>query len=114
MFHHRLVTLVAIAILSLVPVACLTGILEHFCFSCSELSCAHEVECVADPCNAVATVAVVSNSATNDSSASESALSHPADWPSAACEAAEHPARAAAAWELSTYGPSTTNLPLLC
>ena len=37
----------------LAPSACLSGIFDHFCPCCPEISCGHEVECSSDPCNLI-------------------------------------------------------------
>ncbi len=37
--------------LLLAPTACLAGALDHFCPSCPETPCEHEVHCSSDPCN---------------------------------------------------------------
>ena len=39
--------------LFLAPSACLSGYLDHGCFSCAEVSCGHEDDCISDPCNIV-------------------------------------------------------------
>ena len=39
----------------LVPVACLSGALEHYCSSCTNTECGHEVECDSDPCQILST-----------------------------------------------------------
>ena len=39
--------------LFLAPSACLSGYLDHGCFSCAEVSCGHEDDCISDPCNII-------------------------------------------------------------
>lgn len=39
--------------LFLAPSACLSGVFDHFCPCCPEVSCGHEVECSTDPCNLI-------------------------------------------------------------
>lgn len=39
----------------LAPAACLAGALDHYCLSCTEIECGHEVECESDPCQILST-----------------------------------------------------------
>jgi hypothetical protein len=60
----RTVLIATLWSLLLLPTACLAGALEHFCPSCSETSCEHELDCSADPCNI--TVVLVTDSRCKD------------------------------------------------
>ncbi len=55
--------------LFLAPAACLSGALDHSCADCVEVSCGHELECSADPCNIL--LVPVSKSRVNDAPAVE-------------------------------------------
>ena len=39
----------------LVPAACLSGALDHYCLDCADIECGHEVECDSDPCQILST-----------------------------------------------------------
>lgn len=47
----RTVLIATLWSLLLAPTACLAGALDHFCPSCPETPCDHEVHCSTDPCN---------------------------------------------------------------
>ena len=47
----RTVLIATLWSLLLAPTACLAGALDHFCPSCPETACEHEIDCSADPCN---------------------------------------------------------------
>jgi hypothetical protein len=47
----RTVLIATLWSLLLAPTACLAGALDHFCPSCPETPCEHEIDCSSDPCN---------------------------------------------------------------